>query len=331
MQDSPDFSYTEFKKKRPQWTTRVRRNLEYFVFCFGLFLGRKFSLERLQGLGRGLGKLAYHVLRKDRGIVEKQLAWIFPEIPLKQQQQWAYACFLHFGQGMLEFFAMEQIIRDFEKRVIIENEHLLENALNEGKGVILLALHMGNWELIVPYLLHRKYPTLVITTSYPDPRINQTLRAIRERENIHLIPRGDPKAAIAILRCFKRKEIFLLAIDQDTNVPSMFVPFFGHLAKSPIAVSNLAIRCGTLVISNVILRQPNGTFRLRFENIGTFDHLTLCDEDVFKATYEMNQHMEMLIRQQPEQWAWFHRRWRHRPNSEELLFYQKQQSSTRMT
>ena len=72
-------NYDEFKKNRPIWTTTFRRGIEYFLFRFGLFLGRKLSLSKLQNLGRGLGKIAYIFLQKDRGIVESQLKLVYPD------------------------------------------------------------------------------------------------------------------------------------------------------------------------------------------------------------------------------------------------------------
>ena len=80
-------TYDEFKKNRPAWTTSLRRGVEYAAFRFGLFLGKKLSLPQLQKLGRGVGSFAYQVLRKDRGIVEKQLELIFPELTAAQRIQ----------------------------------------------------------------------------------------------------------------------------------------------------------------------------------------------------------------------------------------------------
>ena len=73
----PQPTYDEFKKNRPAWTTSLRRGVEYAVFRFGLYLGRRLPLKQLQKLGRLIGSLAFMVLRKDRGIVEKQLELIF--------------------------------------------------------------------------------------------------------------------------------------------------------------------------------------------------------------------------------------------------------------
>ena len=130
-------TYDEFKKIRPVWTTSLRRGIEYAVFRFGLFLGRKLSLPQLQKMGRGVGSFAYRVLRKDRGIVEKQLELIFPELDAAQRKQWTKECFGHFGQMLFEFLCLPKILQDEANLLEVENEEALTNAIKAEKGVIL--------------------------------------------------------------------------------------------------------------------------------------------------------------------------------------------------
>jgi len=58
---------------------------------------------------------------------------------------------------------------------------------------------------------------------------------------------------------------------------------------------------------------------MRFETLGNFDRqYPEMEQDVYSVTRKMNLHLEQRIRENPQQWAWFHRRWRHRPSEEEL-------------
>ena len=96
-------TYDEFKKNRPAWTTSIRRGLEYILFRFGLYLGKNLSISQLQKLGLVIGNFAYYVLRKDRGIVTKQLKLIFPELNNSEREKWTKECFKNFGQMFFEF------------------------------------------------------------------------------------------------------------------------------------------------------------------------------------------------------------------------------------
>ena len=312
-------TYDEFKKNRAVWTASLRHGIEYAVFRFGLFLGKKLSLLQLQKIGRGVGSVGYKVLRKDRGIIEKQLELIFPELDAAKRKQWTQDCFTHFGQMLFEFLSLPQILRNEADLLEVENEEVLTKAIQAEKGVILLAMHSGNWELISAYAKRSGLKMKAATTNFPDPRINELIESQREHGNMEILRRGTSTAIRKLLSCLREKEVLVLAIDQDTNVLSTWVPFFGIPAKTPIGAAVFALKTGASVISYNVIRLPNGTFRMRFETLGNFvrQHPEM-EQDVYSVTRKMNLHLEQRIRENPPQWAWFHRRWRHRPAEEEL-------------
>ena len=296
----PQPSYDEFKKNRPAWTTSIRRGLEYILFRFGLYLGKKLSISQLQKLGLGIGNFAYHVLRKDRGIVIKQLKLIFPELNDAKREQWTRECFRHFGQMLFEFLCLPQIINDQENLIRVENEAVLTNSVNAGKGVILLGMHMGNWELITAYAKRTGLFMTAATANFPDQRINQLMISQRKLENMEIMPRGTGMSSRKLFRCLKNKNILILIIDQDTNVPSTWVPFFGIPSKTPVGASVFALKTGASVVSYNVIRENDGTFRLKFETLGIFgrNHPSM-EQDVYSVTRKINQHLEQRIRENP--------------------------------
>ena len=312
-------TYDEFKKRRPAWTTIFRRNLEFYFFRFGLFLGRKLTRRQLQNFGKKFARFAYVVLRKDRGIVEKQLELIYPELDPQTRNQWTRECFGHFGQMLFEFLGLPQWIRDEKEILHVENEEVLTEAFNAGQGVILLTLHSGNWEMITAYAKRTGLPMKAATTNVPDERINQLILQQREQETLEILPRGSSTAIRKLLQCLRNKEILVLAIDQDTNVLSTWVPFFGIPAKTPVGAAVFALKTGAAVLSYTAIRQEDGSFLMRFDRVGNFarKHAEM-EQDVYEVTRTLNHHLEKRVREHPKQWAWFHRRWRHRPNPEEL-------------
>jgi len=312
-------NYDEFRKNRPVWTTSARRSIEYILFLFGMILGKKFSVKTLQKLGSVLGSFAYKVLRKDRGIVEKQLELIFPDIDFYLRKSWAKECFKHFGQMFFEFLSLPQILRDEANLLHIENEDAIKNAIHNRKGVILLAIHSGNWELITAYAKRSGIKMNAATTNFPDPRINKLIEKQREHGNMQILRRGTPNGTKKLLKCLKDKEVLILAIDQDTNVYSTWIPFFGIPAKTPIGAAIFALKTGATVVSYNTIRQTDGSFIMKFESLGNFARqYQKLEQDVFSTLKKMNQHIEQRIRENPQQWAWFHRRWRHRPTKIEL-------------
>ena len=244
---------------------------------------------------------------------------VFPELNDAKREHWTRECFRHFGQMLFEFLCLPQIINDQENFIRIENEVALTNAIKAGKGVILIGMHMGNWELITAYAKRTGLFMTAATANVPDQRINQLMISQRKLENMEIMPRGTGMSSRKLFRCLKNKNILILIIDQDTNVPSTWVPFFGIPSKTPVGASVFALKTGASVVSYNVIRENDGTFRLKFETLGIFgrNHPSL-EQDVYSVTRKINQHLEKRIRENPQQWAWFHRRWRHRPSAEEL-------------
>ena len=313
-------NYQAFRHHRSSRLAHLRRTAEWRLFQGGLWLGKRLPLEQLQLLGRQLGRVALKLFPKERGIAQTQLSHAFPDASDEQRATWLQACFENFGQLLFEFLGMDQIDHDASNRLLVENEAVLRDALDQQRGVILLGLHLGNWELINVYSRLSGIPMSAATTNVPDPRLNDAIRTIRERGALKLISRGDPQATRKLLRCFQDKEVFVLATDQDTNVPSHWVPFFNLPAKTPQSAAALALRTGAPVVNYLILREPDGRFRLRFEHWGSFrrDPEVEDAQNQFNVSLHLNRQMETVLRNHPDQWAWFHRRWRHQPTPEEL-------------
>ena len=220
---------------------------------------------------------------------------------------------------LFEFLSLPQILCDEADLLEVENEYILKNAINEGNGVILLAIHSGNWELISAYSKRTRLKMKAATTNFPDQRINELIESQRKHEHMEILRRGTKSSIKNLLNCLRQKEVLVMAIDQDTNVLSTWVPFFGIPAKTPIGAAVFALKTGASVVSYNVLRQPNGTFKMKFEKLGSFIRIHReLEQDVYSVTKKMNLHLEKRIRENPQQWAWFHRRWRHQPDKEEL-------------
>ena len=90
-----------------------------------------------------------------------------------------------------------------------------------------MALHQGNWELISLFAKHAQIKMNAVTTNFPESRVNEKLLERRGNPWMSIIRRGEPGTVSKLLSSLRNREVLILAIDQDTNVPSNWVPFFG--------------------------------------------------------------------------------------------------------
>ncbi len=302
--------YSSSYKKRSATAKKFKRDFNYWLLKNGFLLGSTLPLSWLQCLGRSLGKLAFLLLKRERKIVKDQLKMAFPDIHSAQRDIWTYECFQHFGSLLFEVLATRQICQNLNQYLTVYGEEYLEEGFQRGRGTIILGIHLGNWEAFISYFSQTPYRLKVVATQMYDDRLNQILENLRKSSNTVSLPRNQEGGWRMILDSFKKNECFAVLIDQDTNVPSCFVPFFDHLAKTPTIAARLALKTGALVVSSNIVRQSDGHFVLELERVGAFDKQ---HDDVESVTTKFNQHIETMIRRTPAQWSWFHRRWKSKP------------------
>ncbi len=183
----------------------------------------------------------------------------------------------------------------------------LDAALAEGKGVVFVTGHIGNWELMALGLARLGYPISTVAKESYDIRFTRLIESFRARENVKAIYRGRPGSSAAMLRALKKNSILGFLIDQDTTVPSAFVPFFGRPAHTPIGAAVFALRSGAPVVVGTIHRATG------CEHIVDIARVRIPN-DIEAATALLTSHLEQRIRRHPTQWVWFHQRWKTQPD-----------------
>ena len=110
---------------------------------------------------------------------------------------------------------------------------VLDEALEGGRGVIFVTGHVGNWELMAAALASLGYPIHTVAKRSYDPRFTEMIEQTRADFGVRAIYRGDAGAAAAMIRVLRKNGVLGFLIDQDTDVPSVYAPFFGRAAKTP--------------------------------------------------------------------------------------------------
>lgn len=293
---------------------RLKRFVRYLAVRAALWLVSLLPLGVASGLGHAFGTLACFVARGERRKALASLARAFPEKSEAERAALAKATFQHLGRCAFELACVEQL--DARLDEVVEwtpsSRAVLEAALKRGKGVVYVTGHVGNWELMARSVGLSGYPAQTIAKETSDPRLTRLVEAFRARSKMKSIWRGHPGAAKQMLRALRNGEILGLLIDQDTKVQSVFVPFFGHLAATPRAPADLALRTGASVVLGFCQRVAPLRYRLHVEEV---ELPTGEDKEALAValTARLSEGIERAIRQAPEQWVWMHQRWKTRP------------------
>lgn len=271
----------------------------------------KLSLRTAQRLGRTIGTLACWLPSRSRRVTEINLRLCFPQLDEAQQRQLVRESLRHTGQVALEIPLIWEwpvprcldLIRD------IEGEELLAEARASGKGLLVLAPHLGNWELCGLYLSTR-YRMAALYSPPALPGFEDYMTAQRGRQGSELVP-GDRRGLARLIGMLREGEVAGILPDQSpTAAGSAFAPFFGIETRTMTLVSKLLQKSGATPLMTWCQRLPDGSgFRLRVRRCTE----GMADPDPVVATTALNCSVEACVREAPEQYQWEYKRFRHRP------------------
>ncbi|MEM6792854.1 MAG: lysophospholipid acyltransferase family protein [Acidobacteriota bacterium] len=265
-----------------------------------------------QRVGRGLGRLAARVARRDTRRALEHLAVAFPELDSGQREERVRASYRHLGMAAAELLHLwARPPQEALQHVHIEGFDHVTKLRSEGRAVLILTGHCGNWELISCANESHGLQLAAMARDLEDAKIQRIAHSLREHFGSETVARGSRSAGRQLLRILRGGGALALLIDQDIETESVFVPFFGRLANTPTAAADIALRLGAGVVPTFSERLEDGSHRVTF-------HPPLdLPNNAQRATALMTASIEAQIRRRPDQWVWFHRRWRRRPASEE--------------
>ena len=294
---------------------------------WGLWLGLgllwllvQLPYKALLGLGRALGALMYRVAGERRRVAMRNLELCFPELSHDERQRLLKENFASTG---IAFFEMAMSWWWPQARLArlahIEGIEHLQAAQQQGQGVILMAVHFTTLE-IGAALLGQRHTIDGMYREHGNPLFDFIQRSGRERHNLDslAVEREDVRGMLKLLR--KGRAIWY-APDQDYGAKqSVFVPLFGIPAATVTATTKFARLGKAQVIPFTQRRLEDGSgYRLVV-------HPPLADfpgESEEADCLRINQWVESVLRECPEQYLWAHRRFKSRPPGEPKLYDKK--------
>ncbi len=296
----------------PPLAKRLKRSVRFAFLRSALALASLLPLRWAQGLGDGLGSVAFRLLPKERAKALTSLARAFPEKAEAERWALARACFRHLGRCALEAAVASRLSPSQWDRLVEVPEavkSLLLRAVAQGRGVVAVSGHVGHWELFGWALVRLGLPLHVIAREGVDSRLGALAEAFRARGGVRSILRGTPGAAVAVLRAVRKGAMLGFLVDQDTRVQSLCVPFFGTLASTPRAPADLTLRTGAATVVGFLQRGPDGRYQLSGAELEV-PHSGDAEADAAELTARYSAAIEAAVRRAPEQWVWMHQRWK---------------------
>ncbi len=193
------------------------------------------------------------------------------------------------------------------------SEHHLANLRPPFLG---LTAHLGNWEVAAIGVAQFFGGAHGMARVSRNPLLERWLLANRQGGGLVIHPRRGGVRDLAT--ALGNGHIGLMVVDQNQRLRGVFAPFFGELASCERAGVSLALRCGYPILVGAAIRRGLGfRFELVAEAPFTLVNTGDRDADLQAGVARVNQAVEALVRQAPEQYLWIHDRYRTQPTAAE--------------
>jgi KDO2-lipid IV(A) lauroyltransferase len=307
----------------PPQTPTLRDRLEFWIANAAFrglgLLPRKLALR----LGAAIGDLLYLLDARDRRIALANLARAFPDKPQPELRAIVRRSSRNLGRLLAETSQFPKLtpnnISDF---VSIENPELWKNEIERAKqtGGIILTAHLGNFELLAYAHGLWGHPVTLVHRTMRNPLVDQMILDIRERAGTISLPKKN--AARLLIRSLRNKELVALPADQNQRTNTgVFADFFGIPACTTPGPARLAAHTGAPIVPVFLVREGES----ERHRLVIYPEIELADTgdklaDLIETTERCNRAIERILTDHPDQWIWFHKRWRTRPEGEPPLY-----------
>jgi KDO2-lipid IV(A) lauroyltransferase len=287
--------------------------LEYAFFTVVKWKLRYLPEGMALGFGAALGWFVGRILGVRHDVAESNLQSAFPGESAEWRDRVVAASYSHLGREAVAMLRMGWMTpQEIVTRTTVEGFEAFQEALSEGRGVILATGHLGSWEAGGAYLAARGVPLDGVTKAMSNERFGRALTATRERLGYGNIDVSD--APRAVPRSLKQGRVVALLGDQNVRRGGVFVPFFGRPAATARGVATFALRTGAPIFLGVAVHEAGRPHRYR----GILQRIPVeptgdAEVDIWRITAAHTAALERLVRRFPEQYFWQHKRWDTRP------------------
>jgi KDO2-lipid IV(A) lauroyltransferase len=187
----------------------------------------------------------------------------------------------------------------------VENRHIIDEASQQGKGVLIITGHFGLWEILGSWLGKNGYPVWGIIQRQGNKGADVFVKELRESYGMkHIYRKSSLDKMYALL---KENNMLILASDQDAKKRGVFVNFFDQPSSTPKGSAIFHMQSGAPMVFSVAHKEKDGTVVISFSKIELNGSASI---ETITQTYTTM--LEEKVREYPDHYFWFHRKWKTR-------------------
>ena len=259
-----------------------------------------FSIKKLNIISENLASIFFNYIPKRKKTALKNLKIAFPD----ESDEWINTtlkkCYNFFIFNFLQFLAFPFDPNSIEIEVVGEKH--LKNAINQKKGTVLVSAHFGSWEILGHWFGKNSYPLVGIAQKQKNKGANLFFEEKRQLSGIKQVYRKSSMASLYDV--LNANGILGLVSDQDAKRKGVFVDFFDKPASTHKGAALFHLNTDASLIYGICVQENMGKYRVEFIPINP------TKKSVEDITQLYTTIIEQSIKKYPEQYFWFHNRWK---------------------
>ncbi len=260
-------------------------------------------------LGRGFGWLAYKFFTKRKSTVARNIKRAFPELAATEMESLIKACYLHWGESFISTLKLWMISKRKASSIVEAPgfDEFVSSAQQANEPILYFTGHFGSWEMAGRYAAGIGPGAASIYRIQKNPMVDWFLTWIREYHHLKLINSWSGMPAFE--EALKHYTGLAVVGDQYKGKKGLQIDFFGMPSSTPKGAAILTLKVQPKLVF-LACTQHRGRYKIKFEDVAYTLPETLTEEWIHDITQQLTYKLEAEIRKYPEQYFWFHRRWR---------------------
>ncbi|WP_290661020.1 MULTISPECIES: lysophospholipid acyltransferase family protein [Ignavibacterium] len=289
----------------------MKDRLEYILFLLFSYLFKFTGLNIARRFASVLAVIFFYLVPIRKRTVLENLNIAFPSLPQSEKNKIAFNSYLSFAISIVEILYLPWMKEDeIRSAVEITNLELITEKNNLGNGVILLSAHFGNWEYIAASAsLQLKKKFFIIVKNQRNRLVNEWMNKMRTRWLNEVVTLGV--SVRNIYSVLKNNGIAAMVADQRGPEEGLKLEFFGKKTSVYTGPAVLSLKTGAPIIFGVPIRQKDFLYKAELVELDQSNLPAEFDDKVKVLSERMIRYLEKIISENPEQWLWMHRRWKH--------------------
>ena len=256
-----------------------------------------------------IGGVVFALNHSVREAVMDNLRHVLPASTYRQRRKVARKIVRNVVKNYYDLIRLPRMkLRDLERTITIQGMEYLDDALAQGRGLIVTSGHIGNFSIVAQLAAARGYKVSIIAEDIEPPKLYDYVNTLRSRFGLRMIKLGSTQV-LTIYRLLKKNEVLLLAGDRDVTDDGIPTIFFDALADMPPGPVALALRTNTPLIYGYTNRKPDNTSIVQLEPPLELVRTGDRDLDLKINMRKMAQLLEEQILNNPSQWVVLQKVW----------------------